>query len=118
MAKKKLMITGKSKILLALKSQLFSPEVSNLICQKPGQRGANNIRHRNDSIHHGYLAPWLTVQLERRTNLFHGEAKWAHVDDQVRVEHHKAGTLEEEDELDPYEVGFAHIPPEPAEKNV
>ena len=37
------------------------------------------------------------------------------MDDQVGVEHHKAGTLEEEDQLDPDEMCFSHVTTEPAE---
>ena len=38
------------------------------------------------------------------------------MDDEVGVEHHQAPTLEEEYQLDPQQVSFTQIIPEPAER--
>ena len=38
--------------------------------------------------------------------LFCGESQGPHVNDKVWVEDHQAGRLEEEDQLDPYQVGL------------
>ena len=54
--------------------------------------------------------------MRHNTHLFHWQTERAHMDHQVGIQDNKTAALEEEYKLDPYQVGFDHVTPEPTEK--
>ena len=94
-----------------------APEIPNLVRKKPCKRRPHHIRHRNDAVDESHLQGDREKGsgLTPGPHLLNRQAEGPHVDDQVGVEHHQAPALEEKYELDPEQVCFTEIIPEPAE---